>query len=268
MGKTIFHDVYSLSKFLSTYLPLSSGLPLDVEMDFDNPYSIPKKSPEGEHWAVIAKTGDGKTVFDKALLRCYRKLYPWINTYIVDSKHLGDFTEKDGKIWVTYDPPPVLTGAGQKQVWQPIFDDIDSYSQYFLNILHAGKPALVLVDESKNLKKGQKYPKGYELILSQGRLPGIHVITNYQEVANGLRQGLSQAKHIVGFSAVDEYDLRMMKSFLRFPSFQQLPQKNVHDLFYINRDTMARAVLFRGYQDFVSNFMAIMTRKVQYNGIR
>lgn len=258
MGKTVFHDLYSLSKHISTYLPLSQGLPLEQEVGMFVSNGMPSSVPEGEHWAIFAKTGDGKTVFDKALLRSYRQVYPWINTYILDTKKLGDFTDRDGKIWRTYDPPPPLTGIGQRQVWQPIADNMDAYDTYFTNILQTGKPAVVLVDESKNLKFGNRAPKGYELILAQGRLPGIHVITNYQEIANGLRQGLSQPKHIVGFSMWNPYDERQMKAALRWPSAMPLPQKGQHALLYINRDKMAQPVLFNGYQEFNRYFLQAM----------
>lgn len=258
MGTTVFHDLYSLSKFVSTYLPLGQGIPLDREVGMYVSSGIPNKIPEGEHWAIFSKTGDGKTTFDKALIRCYRQIYPWINTYVLDTKKLGDFSERDGKIWRTYDPPPPLTGIGQRQVWQPITDNIDAYDLYFTNILQTGKPAVVLVDESKNLKFGNRAPKGYELILAQGRLPGIHVITNYQEIANGLRQGLSQPKHIVGFSMWNPYDERQMKQALRLSSYEPLPTKGQHALFYINRDKMARPVLFNGYQEFSKYFLNAM----------
>lgn len=254
MGKTIFHDLYSLSKWLSQYLPLSDGIPLDQEI---LSYStLPSgRIQEGEHWAIFSKTGDGKTTFGKALIRAYRSLYPWLNVYILDTKHLGDFTERDGKIYYSYDPPPPLTGVGQRQIWQPIVDDIDAYDQYFTTILRTGKPAIVLVDESKNLKFGTKAPKGYELLLAQGRLPGISVITNYQEIANGLRQGLSQPKHIVGFSMWNPYDERAMKQALKWPSTLPLPSKGRHALFYINRDEMGKPILFKGYQDFCEYFL-------------
>lgn len=254
MGETIFHDLYALSRALSTYLPLSNGIPLDKEVRFDISQNDIKPI-DGEHWAIVSKTGNGKTTFVKALCRAYRQKYPWLNTYILDSKKLGDFTERDGKIWQTYDPPPLLSGIGQKQVWQPVVDDLNAYDEYLQNILHAGKPCIVVIDESKNLKFGTSAPKGYELLLSQGRKPGIFVITNYQEIANGLRQGLSQSTHVVGFSVWNPYDERALKTYLRLPIDQPMPSKGKYSFNYLNKDKMGSPMLYKGYQDFIKDFL-------------
>lgn len=254
MGKTIFHDLYTLSKWMSTYLPMSDGLPLDEEVN--RTVVVPGANiPEGEHWAIISKTGNGKTTMVKALCRAHRRKMPWINTYILDTKKQGDFSDKDGKVWQTYDPPPLLTGIGQSQVWQPIVDNIDAYDEYLQNILHAGKPCIVVIDESKNLKQGGKTPKGYELLLSQGRMPGIHVMTNYQEIAEGLRQGLSQSTHIVGFSVWNEYDERMLKTYLRLPAKEPMHFNGKYSFYYIHKDKMGAPILYKNYQEFIPQFM-------------
>jgi energy-coupling factor transporter ATP-binding protein EcfA2 len=252
MGETIFHDLYRLSQTISKYLPLSEGIALNEDVSsLPQTITLTSKVKEGEHWAVVAKTGNGKTTLDKHLINAYFQKYPYINLYIVDSKKLGDFSERDGKVYRTYEPPPLLKGIGQKQVWQPVIDDIDSYDQFFRNILDAGKPALVLIDESKNLKFGQKAPKGYELILAQGRKPGISTITNYQEVANGLRQGLSQPTHIICGHVWNNYDERIMKQYMRVPEPGSLPLSGKYSFLYINRDRMAKPLLFRDYKDFI-----------------
>lgn len=254
MGKTIFHDLYALSRKISMYLPMGDNLPLDKEVS-THINNIPYKPVEGEHWSVVSKTGNGKTTFDKSLIRGYLRKYPWLNVYILDSKKLGDFSERDGKVWNTYDPPPLLTGIGQKQVWQPVTDDIDMYDRYFTRILQAGKPCIVLIDESKNLKFNTRVPKGYELLLSQGRLPGIFTITNSQEVANGLRQAFSQPTHLVCFSVWNAYDERIMKSYLRLPTDQPMPLNGKHSFMYINRDKMGKAISFKDYHSFIDYFM-------------
>lgn len=253
MGKTVFHDLYEASRKISQYLPLSYGIPLDEPVSLAEMQGM--KRIQGEHWSVVSKTGNGKTTFDKALIRAYLKKYPWLNTYIVDPKKQGDFSDRDGKVWATYEPPPLLRGIGQKQVWQPITDDIDMYDLYFRKILEAGQPCIVLIDESKNLKFGTRAPKGYELLLAQGRLPGIFTITNSQEVANGLRQAFSQPTHIVSFSVWNAYDERMMKSYLRLPTSEPMPLAGKHSFLYLNRDRMAKPILYKDYRDFIKNFM-------------
>jgi hypothetical protein len=254
MGKTIYHDLYALSKYLSTYLPLSNGIPLDRPVN-DIIQTPGAAIPEGEHWAVVSKTGNGKTTFDLQLCKAYRRKMPWLNLYILDTKKQGDFSEKDGKIYRSYDPPPLLTGIGQSQIWQPVIDDVEAYDEYLQAILHHGKPCIVLIDESKNLKQNGRVPKGYELILAQGRKPGIHVITNYQEIAEGLRQGLSQSTHIVGFSVWNAYDERMLKSYLRLPSDKPMPLAGKRSFLYINKDTMGTPKLYNNYQQFIPDFM-------------
>lgn len=255
MGETAFHDLYSLAKYISVHLPLSDGLPLDKIIDTNNSYSIPSKVPEGKHWAVIARTGCGKTTFDKALLKAHKQKFPYLNTYILDTKKLGDFGSSDGTLHISYMPPPALSGIGQSQVWQPIVDDLEAYSDYFTNILRKGKPAIVLVDESKNLKFGGKAPRGYELLLSQGRMPGISVITNYQEIANGLRQGLSQATNVVAFGVSNSYDEWQVKDLLHLDKKHPLPLKGVHSFLHINSDKSSRPTLYSGYRQFIPQFM-------------
>lgn len=255
MGETVFHDLYGFARYLSMYLPLSDGLPLNQEIDMNGLQAVPVKVPEGKHWAIIAKTGCGKTTFDKALLKAHMQKFPYLNTYILDTKKLGDFNENDGNLHLTYGPPPVLRGIGQKQIWQPLEDDLDMYSAYFENILRAGKPAIVLVDESKNLKFAGKAPRGYELLLSQGRMPGISVITNYQEVANGLRQGLSQATNIISFGVSNAYDEWQVKDLLHLPKKDPLPLKGVHSFLHLNTDKMSRPVLYSGYRQFMPQFL-------------
>lgn len=254
MGKSVFHDIYGLARLISTYLPLSYGLPLDEFVE-SSVINIPKKVIEGEHWSVVSKTGNGKTTFDKALINAYCAKYPWLNVYILDSKKQGDFTSRDGKVYNSFEPPPILSGIGQRQVWQPLEDDYDMYDAYFTNILQAGKPCIVLIDESNNLKFGTRIPKGYVLLLSQGRKPGIFTITNSQEVAGALRQAFSQATHIVSFSVWNEYDARMMKNYLRLPTDKPLPLSGKHSFLHINKDKMGSPILYDDYRKFIPVFM-------------
>lgn len=258
MGQTVFHDLISISRWISQYLPLSDGVPLDTAI---NPFKrqglaqVKFTPAQGKHWGILAKTGQGKTTLDKALLKAHQQKYPYINTYILDSKKLGDFSALDGRITRSYEPPPVLTGIGQKQIWQPLEDSLDAYDRYFRHILEYGKPAVILVDESKNIRVGNRVPKGYELILSQGRLPGISVITNYQEVYESLRQGLSQSTHFIAFNVDNPYDLRVAKQKLRVTGDGGLPLVGSHSFMYINSDTSGRPMLFRHYRDFIQYWL-------------
>jgi len=211
----------------------------------------------GEHWAIVAKTGDGKTLLVKNLIKAYRTKYPFIHTYILDSKCLGDFTSKDGPVTCSLQPPLPLREEGDLQIWQPIErTNIDLYDTYLMRILENGKPALIVIDESKNLKDGNRYPKGYELLLSQGRLGGMFTFTNYQEIANGLRQGLSQATHVVGFSVLNPYDENYLRKALKMPPKASLERPGKHALRYINRDTMDSPKLYSGYQELIAELFS------------
>ena len=216
--------------------------------------TFPKRTRlQGQHWAAVAKTGDGKTYCVKKLLDAYRVKYPFLQTYILDTKCLGDFTSRDGPVTRNHLSPPPLKNEGEIQIWQPLDrENLSNYSTYFTNILNNGKPALVVVDESKNLKDGQNYPKGYELILSQGRLAGIFCFTNYQEIANGLRQGLSQATHVIGFSVLNPYDEQYLRKALKMKPGASLDRPGKHAFRYINRDTMDGPKLYFGYQELIA----------------
>lgn len=184
----------------------------------------------------------------------YRYLYPSLRTYILDSKKLNEFTPLDGKVIQSLDPPPPIH-EGERQVWTPLEDNIDAYHTYCYRILSSGNPAIVLVDESKNLKFNGKGPKGYELLLAQGRVPGIHVITNYQEIADGLRQGLSQATHIIGFGAINPYDEQMLRRYLNMAKSDSFEELKRFSFYYMNRKMMARPRIFSHHREFTRWFI-------------
>jgi Cdc6-like AAA superfamily ATPase len=251
-------SLYQAARTVSSLLPLSQGIPL--EAIGHTPHKRIRR-PQGEHWAIVAKTGDGKTVCVKHLLEAYRQKYPFLQTYILDSKDLGDFTAKDGVVTRSLVPPPPLMQPGQRQVWQPIEkDNLLYYDEFFTQILYNNKPALVVIDESKNLKNGARYPKGYELLLSQGRMAGIFCFTNYQEIANGLRQGLSQAKHVIGFSVLNPYDESYLKQALKMRAGVSLERPR-YSLWYVNRDTMATPKLYPGYKDLIAELFPQKRRR-------
>ncbi len=141
-----------------------------------------QKIKEGEHWGVYGKSGMGKTTLIKALIDKMCESYPYC-VYHIDTKHQGDFTSQDGRIVVSEFAPPVLDTPGARMVWQPLLDNIDEYSKFFTNILNAGIPSIVNIDESANMVFGTAIPRGLMLLLKQGRLPGIHVILGAQELA-------------------------------------------------------------------------------------
>jgi energy-coupling factor transporter ATP-binding protein EcfA2 len=170
---------------------------------------------DGEHWFIVGKTGMGKTHLIKRIIKKKLEIQPFLNVYHVDTKKRGDFSSQDGSLILSEIAPRAFTTQGNRMVWQPLVDDIEEYSKFFLGILNAGLPAIVNIDESINMKFNDRIPRGLSILLAQGRLPGIHVIGGTQEVARAPRQMLSQASHIISFNVINDYDERMMLKYLR-----------------------------------------------------
>ncbi len=260
MGDNIFKDIYQASRWLSQYLPLGEQISLDEIADGFSPKTggAIHSLVEGKHAVIAARTGQGKTTLVKAWVAAYKQKYPYINVYHLDTKKLGDFTAKDGPIYRSYEPPLPLRGIGQVQIWQPETDDEDMYDRYFGGILRTGKPAVVDIDESANLKMGPNgCPKNFELLLKQGRMPGISVLTNMQEIARSPRQPLSQSTYIVGFDLYNRYDAQIMKQLLRLPPTQaELPLGGLHSFLFTDRDRDGSPTLYRDYRQFIQKFLS------------
>ncbi len=241
--------VYRLSKELALYLPSSHFESAIEEQEANvNKYYRRQKARDGEHWAIYGKTGMGKTTLIKALIDMMYETYPY-NVYHLDTKHQGDFSARDGKIIVSEFAPPVFSTWGNKMVWQPLLDIKEEYSKFFTNILNAGVPSIVNVDESANLVFGTDVPRGLMLLLKQGRMPGINVILGAQEIANSVRQALSQATHVVSFNLINSYDTIMMRKYLRLPKeLQQLNLKK-YQLLHIKPDYDSTATLYNSYKE-------------------
>jgi hypothetical protein len=194
----------------------------------------------------------------KTLIKRKLEVQPWLNVYHLDTKKRGDYSSRDGILYTTEQAPPVFRDGGNKMVWQPVEDNAERYSKFFLNILNAGIPAIVNIDEAVNMVFGNtsNIPRGLKILLSQGRLPGIHVYGGTQELANAPRQMISQSTHLFGFNVENDYDERMLMSYLRIPK-----EKGRHlelkrqEFYYRNRDLGGDATLYHDAKDFVSRFL-------------
>lgn len=152
-------------------------------------------------------TGTGKTSFTRDLIRFLRREYPALRTYVLDSKAIGDFDDLRGVIR-SEEPPDALRTAGAIQVWQPPDDNRDHYNAWFERILHARKPALVVVDELSSIvgERGDRTPIGFAKLQKQGRGLDISVISLTQEAHYIPRTILGQATHLIRFRLEDERD--------------------------------------------------------------
>jgi energy-coupling factor transporter ATP-binding protein EcfA2 len=240
-----FKQFHKLAVDISQYLPLSYGLPLDQYQS----KSSRNRIEQGEMYGIVGKTGSGKTTWEKTFILSKWAKKPTLNRYFLDSKKQGDFTSKDGPIIKSAMSPQPLTGEGEIQIWQPSEDNIEVYDDYFNGILSAGKPAIVGIDETINLKFGNRIPRGYEILLKQGRLPGIHVISCTQELARAPRQLISQASHILIFRVINTYDESMARQYLRLRETKELPFQGKFSFFYIRPDIDSQAEFFSDYKE-------------------
>jgi hypothetical protein len=206
---------------------------------------------QGEHYFIAGKTGMGKTRATKAIIAYKLQLEPYLNVYHLDTKHLGDYTKKDGIVVQSFRAPQAFKTQGNRLVWQPTLDDIDAFSEFFLNILYAGMPAIVNIDESINMKFGERIPRGLSILLSQGRLPGISVLGGSQELAKVPRQLLSQAKHLLFFNLTNSYDENMALHYLKLHNQKTLGLKQ-YEFYYFRPETDDNCTLMHTYDDLLS----------------
>jgi len=195
----------------------------------------------------------GKTYFIKSLIRKKLEVQPWLNVYHLDTKHRGDYSSADGAMYIGT-PPPAFKDGGHKVVWQPYEDDQKAYSKFFLDILNAGQPALVNIDETVNMRFGaaDNIPRGLKILYTQGRLPGIHIIAGTQEHARAPRQAHSQAWNVVVFNLTNPYDESSMLNTLRL---KERGQKNLNlkkmQFYFIRPDVDDAGVLYNSVQEFI-----------------
>jgi hypothetical protein len=195
----------------------------------------------------------GKTYFTKMVIAKKLEVQPWLNVYHLDTKHRGDFSERDGRVYVG-SPPPAFTDGYHKVVWQPYEDSITAYSKFFLNILNAGQPAIVNIDECVNMRFGasDNIPRGLKILYVQGRLPGIHVIAGTQEHARAPRQAHSQAWNVATFNLTNPYDETSMLNAMRLKErgIKKLNLKKMQ-FYFIRPDVDDVGVLYNTAQEFI-----------------
>lgn len=192
----------------------------------------------------------------KEIIRKKISIQPYLNVYHLDTKHRGDYSNRDGVVYIGKAPPAFKDG-GHKVVWQPYEDNMKDYSNFFLNILNAGQPAIVNIDESINMRFGasDNIPRGLKILYTQGRLPGIHIIAGTQEHAKAPRQAHSQAWHVISFNVTNKYDeMSMLDSLgLKGRGITKLGLKPWE--FYHKADTDDAGHLFKTYQEFLPMVM-------------
>lgn len=203
-----------------------------------------------DRWTGLGITGSGKTVWAKQLVKRLQTSYPGVRTYILDSKDMGDFDDTPGLRVTGQQAPDALRRGGQVQIWQPPLNNIHQYHRWFMNILRARKPAIVLVDELASLgeEKPGQYPQGYALLVKQGRKAEICVISLTQEAAAIPRQTMGQMMHFVRFRLENDYDKRVAAKRLNIEKEKE--PRNAYGFFYRRLDRPGQAHEYRDWQEF------------------
>lgn len=139
----------------------------------------------GQHWAIVGKTGSGKTRFALALLETLRRMHPKVPRYVLNST-ADDMPEIHAPLTIYGDQAPdVLLDPKYTQVWTPDTDNLDEYNNWMMKILQMRKPAIVLIDEVASLTGNSRQVKvleGHMKLLKQGRKHGVTVINETQEL--------------------------------------------------------------------------------------
>lgn len=171
---------------------------------------------------------------------------PYLNIYHLDTKKFDDYKHGYGPVVLSHIPPPAFTTGGNEIVWQPAADDKDMYNKFFRSILDArsvsGKvlPAIVDIDEAKNLMFGSTAPRELGIFLAQARGAGIHVLSGTQEIAKCPRELISQATYHISFGLINKYDKSEAASVLGISS-EDIRKLKPREFYFINTEISEEA---------------------------
>ena len=193
----------------------------------------------GEHWAVIGKTGSGKTYFTmRGLLRYYREHFPHAKRYVLDSTndpkmlaHIPDAVQVSGNV-----PPDLLRSSKQTLVWTPKNSKLpEAYARWFARLNDCHEECIIVIDERKSITKQAE--DEFEALLMQIRKHGGTVIVLGQSIA-GLDSDLfRQLTHYAQFRLNREiYDSAQTRAYLDISKEEQHPPRFQHGFFYRRTD--------------------------------
>lgn len=172
----------------------------------------------GQHWSVVGKTGSGKTRFALGLLEYYRRQFPKVPRYVLNSTD-DDMPEIHApREYRGNTPPDVLNDPTYTQVWIPDTDDLGAYNEWMLKILYARKKAIVLLDEIASLtgySKQIEVLEGHFKLLKQGRKKGVTIINETQELSRVPLVMFRQMTYFVQFRINNDFnELSRARSYL------------------------------------------------------
>lgn len=164
-----------------------------------------------ERWLILGKTGSGKTVFAKHLLRDVAKLYPVV---IVDPNELwlgkgkGRHTHEwaTRKEFGTIDKPHLVETFNPKwrvQCIQPDEDDMDKLEKLCYAVLKK-EDMFIYFDETEGIATATHVPKFIRVLWKRGRAHHIGAWASTQVPKGIPRIFKSQAEHFITMKVGDE----------------------------------------------------------------
>lgn len=173
--------------------------------------------------------------------------------YILDVKQVGDYDDWTGIIRSDTPPDPMKLSKNDVQIWQPPYDDLELYEEYFAGILKNRRPCVVNIPEISSIggRSGDSYPVSFQKLLKQGRAMGITTISETQRVAKIDPNIMAQATHLFRFRLQNEYDERIADEFLKERKGDELSFNSPHGFYYRRLDTSSPSYYYGAWKEFI-----------------
>jgi DNA helicase HerA-like ATPase len=211
------------------------------EEDMENYAQLPNSLSVrlGEHWAIIAKTGEGKTFFaTRGLLEYLRTHFPDAKRYVIDSTD-----DPNMERWC-FSPmvvegnkaPDLLRSSQHTLIWKPRNSKNPlEYARFFEKLNDSREKNVLLVDEMASITR--KALESYEGLLKQMRKHGGTVITLGQSFSGLDPDIFRQMTHYTQFRLNDEvYDTAQTRRYLNVSKEEQRPPRYKYGFFYRRTD--------------------------------
>lgn len=203
--------------------------------------------------AIYGHTGAGKTTFVYELLPRLWEAYPLVATNIIDSKGKYEYNHLATRLHIG-PTAPAPAQPGEVVVWViPGRVDKEQLDKFLQDVQATNAPAITVADEIANLKDGNGFVEGADLMLKQGRIGGQMFIGLAQEYAGNSRNLFGQATHVFRFYLQDTYDGRELNRKMGLPpqpGKEPLQPPAPFGFFYRRVDRPGPVLAYTGWQEF------------------